>query len=247
MSQDRDPFTILSRLPDPEPDPVVMNATIAQSREAFANNRLRAARDTPLSWGNWLRRSALWLVPAGAGAAALAVAIVIAPGLMQTQSVPERNLVADRPMPSPSPELSRSADRPGAPSAPDAGIRMGVQPMPGQAPAEPQQTFGLIFEGNDIRIGMYLSNHALELYLPDTAGQPVLDTQGIVPGEEVELLAAFQRPDENLIAVRFRVDNTRFWRIYRPVDGVYARDVELSRLVSDAEDQAEVERRLAAN
>jgi hypothetical protein len=49
------------------------------------------------------------------------------------------------------------------------------------------------------------------------------------------------------VAVRIRVDAARFWRAYRPIDGSFARDQNLSNLIQDAPDKAEAERRLAAD
>ena len=232
MTGDRDPFDLLPRFVDPEPDPAIMNATIAQSREAFANQH---ARQKPGSWSHWLRNSAAWLAPAGVAAAALTVAIIVAPNLtgIVPSTTANREVVADRP-----------TDMPTAQS-PTQGTRMGMQPG-GQAPTASPPMLISSFEGTNVRIGSRLSRMGLELYLPDISGEETIDIQGIIAGEQLEILAAFQIPDRNIVAIRLRVDHTRFWRIYRPVDGKYARDTGLSELVTDAADQAEVERRLAA-
>lgn len=232
MTGDRDPFDLLPRFVDPEPDPAIMNATIAQSREAFANKH---AREKPASWTHWLRNSAAWLAPAGVAAAALTVAIIVAPNLTGTvpSTTANREVVADRP-----------TDMPTA-QPPTQGTRMGMQPG-GQAPTASPPMLISSFEGTNVRIGSRLSRMGLELYLPDISGEETIDIQGIIAGEQLEILAAFQIPDRNIVAIRLRVDDTRFWRIYRPVDGKYARDTALSELVTDAADQAEVERRLAA-
>lgn len=241
MSQDRDPFSLLPLFTDPEPDPVVMNATIAQSREAFTSHQARSGRSGRAPQRNWF----YWLMPATFGLAAIAVAVVVVPGLIQTTPPQNRDVVADLPTPAPSapPTLSRGGDEP---DTGETGVRMGIQPGPGQAPAAAPQLIS-VFEGENVRIGMRLSANMLELYLPDLTGEATIDSQVILTGEQLELLAAFRLPGEDLVAVQFRVDDTRFWRIYRPVDGAYARDTDLSAVVSDAADQAEIEQRLGAN
>ncbi len=255
MTDKRDPFELLPRFVDPEPDPVIMNATIAQSREAFARRQNKAPERAGLAL--WLRRSAHWLAPAGIGALAVVVAIVAAPALMRTEPTapasPEQ--VADAPSVAPpsSPgdtTLSRGnnqiADTPAADAAPaDGGTRMGMLPG-GEAPGEaPPQVISTL-EGSNVRIGLRLSTMALELYLPDISGEQTIDTQAIFSGEEIEVLEAFWMEDRDIVAVQFRADDSRFWRIYRPIDGAYERDTDLSALVSDAADQSEVESRLPA-
>ena len=248
MNQDRDPFELLPNFVDPEPDPVVMRAVIAQSSSAFANRR-QPARSEQNSFARWWRNSARWLMPAGVGVAAAAVALVVAPGMMQNavDPVADREVIADLPTPEPSTQLSRSAEvRTHSPSQ-EAAPRMGMQPVPGAAPAPVEALPQLIstYEGDGVRIGTRLDATALELYLPDISGEDTIDVQGLVPGEQIEILAAFAQQDADLIAVHFRVDDVRFWRIYHLVDGKYGRDPERSKLVSDAPDRAEVERRLA--
>ena len=76
MTDKRDPFELLPRFVDPEPDTVIMDATIAQSREAFLNRQNKAPdRSGPALW---FRRSAHWLAPASIGALAAVVAIAMA-------------------------------------------------------------------------------------------------------------------------------------------------------------------------
>lgn len=252
MTGERDPFELLPRFVDPEPDAVIMNATIAQSREAF----LRRQNNTPARSGlsSWFRRSAIWFAPAGMGAVAIVMAIVAAPGLMRTPpTAPATERVADAPSVAPpaSPgetSLSRGdtqlADAPSADAAPaSGGTRMGMLPG-GQAPAAlPPQVIST-FEGSNVRIGLRLSTMALELYLPDISGEATIDTQAIFAGEEIEVLEAFRIEARDIVAIRFRTNESLFWRIYRPVDGDYVRDMDLSAQVSDAVDQRDVESRL---
>lgn len=245
MSDERDPFKQLAKFADPEPDPVIMNATIAQSREAF----LRRSASTPQasSFGTWLMQSANWLMPASAGVAALVVGIAIAPGIMQS-SAP----VTPEPLPMEAPSLSRSADQMAiAPSdAPTPATRMGMQPQPGQPPAAPAAELPSIvsyFQGDGVRVGSRLDAEALELFLPDISGDEMIDAQNVMPGEEIEILAAFAIPDRDLFAVQLRVDDVRFWRIFAQTEGGYRREPELSRQVSNAASQAEVIERLAAD
>lgn len=248
MSQDRDPLLLLPRIVDPDPDPVVMNATIAQSREAFANRHVPQRRATP-SWSEKLRQSARFLVPAGLGAAALAIAIVVAPNLMQMPAETDRDLVADRPTAVPAeppPTLSRGGDEPTQAAPQDEGVRLGMQPPPSQPMPEAQPALPPIFEGDGVRIGTRTVGSEIEFYLPDLAGEPVIDSYVLLAGEDIEILAAFALPQDDIVALRLRVDEARFWRVYRPIDGVYARDPDLSALAADASDQAEVERLLAA-
>ena len=102
------------------------------------------------------------------------------------------------------------------------------------------------FQGDGIVIGTRLDATALEIYLPEISGEQTIDVQSVMPGETVEILSAFATPDGALIAVQFRVNDVRFWRLYSKLDGTFARDPERSKLVSNAPDKAEVNRRLAA-
>lgn len=252
MSDKSDPFELLPQFVDPEPDPVIMNATIAQSREAFTHRQNKAPDRSGLVF--WLRRSANRLAPASIGVLAVVVAIVAAPGLLRTTRTVPTNTeqVADAPVVAPPADttLSRGntqiADAPpGDATSGDGGTRMGMVPgggAPGQAAPQVVSTF----EGSNVRLGLRLSTMALELYLPDISGEATIDTQAIFSGEQIEVLDAFRVEGRDMVAVRFRVNESRFWRVYRPIDGAYARDMDLSALVSDAADQSEVETRLSA-
>lgn len=257
---ERDPFEMLPRFVDPEPDPVVMNATIAQSRDAFLRRQHRAVPPGATSWWTWLRRLPRWLLPVGAGSFALAAAVVMTTGVLQT--TPPSNpangqAVADGPAVAPPsaeapPILSRGedamvADAPDQSAQNTGGVRMGMQPMPRQEPVDSSLVPMSLFDGDDVRLGFRLTPAALLLYLPEISTEAPIDSQGIVPGEELEVLAAFGLPEQDLVAVQIRVDSTRFWRAYRPVNGAYGRDVDLSALILDAPDEAEARRRLTAN
>lgn len=257
MSQERDPFEKLARFEDPEPDSAVMRATIVRSRDAFVKQKSGSVQPKPVSWVDWLKQSANWLIPAGACIVAMTIAIVVVPSFnagpptSMDQETAARRLPpaapsqspAQSPTQAPSNELARSRDSTADRSGTGAGVRMGMRP--GQAPAEPPPVQTSIFQGNDIRIGSRLTSSALELYLPDISGERVIDSQGLIPGDEVEILDAFRITERDIVAIRLRDGSTRFWRIYSPKDGNYTRDPELSKLASDAADKAEVERRLS--
>ncbi|WEK03432.1 MAG: hypothetical protein P0Y65_14675 [Candidatus Devosia phytovorans] len=252
MSGDRDPFELMPRFVDPEPDPVTMNATIAQSREAFATRKVQPHATGPVSLAEWLSRSARWLVPAGAMAVALVAVIVATPSLTMTS--PDRmanQQVADSPvvMPPASTSLSRGDEQVAdMPAEEITGRRMGMTAPPAtqQASAEPLPQVVSSFQGDGVRLELRLDAEALEIYLPELSGAQMVDAQSVMPGEMVEILAAFLQPDRALMAIQIRVGDLRFWRIYQLVDRTYRRDPERSTLVSDAPDRAEVERRLAA-
>lgn len=251
MIQDRDPFELMSNFVDPEPDPVVMNATIAQSRHAFANRQNQPQHDSAFSPTHWVRQSANWLMPAGIGVAALVVALVIAPSFVRTnpESGRTREAVADLPtaMPSASTMPSRGDDTLADASSDNGGTRMGMQPAPaaGQTPTESLPQTISSFAGDGVVIGTRLDATAMEIFLPEISGEETIDVQGIIPGERTEIVAAFPLPDQDLVAVQFRANDVRFWRIYQLIEGKYGRDPERSQRVSNAADQAEVERRLA--
>lgn len=253
MSGNRDPFDLMSRFVDPEPDPVIMNATIAQSREAFIKRMAETHQADSMSLAQWFRQSARWLVPAGATALALFAIIVVSPNLIGTS--PDRmaeQQVADSPgvAPSAPTELSRSRDQVAdMPAEESTGRRMGVTVPPGAetAPVEPLPQVLSNFEGDGIRLGLRLDAEALEIYLPELSGERTIDAQSVMPGESVEILSAFLQPESTLLAIQIRVDDVRFWRVYQLVDGIYRRDPERSTLVSNAIDRAEVEQRLTAD
>src|SRR5690349_19377789 len=83
MNSDRDPLERMPQFLDPEPDPAVMRATIAQSREAFANRR-PSPQANANSVAHWFRQPVRWLIPVGVAVAALVVALLFAPGLLTT-------------------------------------------------------------------------------------------------------------------------------------------------------------------
>lgn len=255
MNVQHDPLQNLQRLSVPEPDPVTMNSTIAQSREAFVSSFSRGQAPRSESFGDWFRRSTRWLMPTTVGVGALAIAMIV---VVQTDMVStfgpnsaDRDIVADipdipAPPPAPSTSLSRGGDTTSEASPDNTGIRLGIQPNPGQPVGEPLPEQSFIFAGEGIRIGARLSAMAFDISLPDISGETVIDSQPMLPGEQIELLSAFRLEEQQIVAVQFRVDDTRFWRIYRPVEGQYTRDQETSLLVSDANDRAEVEQRLSA-
>lgn len=243
MSANRDPFELLPHFVDPEPDPVVMKATIAQSRDAFSRRSHPVAGGQSRAVSDWVRNSLSWLIPAGAGALALVAAIVVTPSLMDTGNRQNDQMVADSADAMP-PTLSRGDNISDTPTPGTGGVRMGMQPPPGVASQDLVPQAETIFSGDNIRITVRPTPSALELYLPDIAGAPLIDSQGVLPGESVEVLAAFQMSEPSLVAVRLRVDDSFFWRIYRQTEGAFTRDTALSALVSDAADRAEVEQRI---
>lgn len=255
MTDQRDPFELLLRFVDPEPDAVIMNATIAQSREAFVRRHNNTPRRPGLAV--WLRQSVSLLAPAAMGTVAIVAVIVAAPSLLRTPpTAPVTERVADAPSVTPPASsnetvLSRG-DNQSADAAPsdigpaNGGTRMGMQPGPQQPGGPPPQVIST-FQGSNVRIGLRLSTMSLELYLPDISGEATIDNQALFAGERLEVLEAFRMEERDIVAIRFRATESLFWRIYRPVDGVYARDMELSALVADATDQDDVESRLSAD
>ncbi len=243
MSPDRDPFDLLAHLPDAEPDPAIMQATIAQSREAFAQ-RQRPSRTVAQARPGWFDRLRTWMAPAAIGVVAVVAAIVVAPGVMRQPSAPPAP--AGMPADEAPPQLSRAPADETVAEAPAAEPprRMGMQPPPAPSIAAPEAEQMAIFEGEDIRIGTRLAATGLDLLFPDLSGDQVVDSQPLLPGEEIALLDAFRLPGPDLVAVRFHVDQEQFWRVYRRVEGTYARDAALSELASDAPDAAEARRRL---
>lgn len=244
ITPDHDRLKLLTEVKDPDPDPEVMKAVIAQSRDAFERKEARPplAKKRP---GERLRKSLQWLTPlAAAGMAVLAI-VLIRPGLMDgPQGDRSRDpVVADAPAAhSEPPTLSRGANAPA-----EGSVRLGArapQGQPNQQIVDPQTLPMSIFAGDGVRIGFRLTPEAVLLYLPDTAPDTPIDSQGLLPGEEVELLAAFALPESDIVAVRIRVDAARFWRAYTATGGALARDAELSALISEAPDQAEATQRL---
>lgn len=246
---DRDPLTRLPEINDPEPDPVIMNAHIAQSREAFIEHHARQPRHTKTAPGWRLQ----WLLPAGMGALALVVALVVAPSLIQAPFDEDATTqVAEAPVsPLPSAEAPPTLSRGGGSDTPEQaeageGVRMGMQPGQPAQQVDPLSLPLTEFPADGVRLGYRQTPSELLLYLPEISTEQPIDSQMVLGGEDVEILAAFALADDEIVAVQLRVDDTRFWRVYRPVEGLYARDSDLSALVSDASDQGEVEQRLSA-
>ncbi|WLS05885.1 hypothetical protein [Shinella oryzae] len=237
-----DPFELLQHIVAPEPDAEAMKATIAQSREAFIG---RSASRTAhgRSWADRMQDWRFWLVPAGATALVVIAAIAFAPELIPGRDRQTGPLVADSGGDDTPPTFSRSRQTAESnPAAKKDGERMGMRPAPGTSPDTPATA--TIVDGDNIRIGVRSTPSLLELYLPDMVGAPVIDQQGVLPGELAKVVTAFEMKQMGAIAVRFQSDDVRFWRIYRKIDGVFKRDPELSGVVSDAPDRTEVERRL---
>lgn len=248
MSQDRDHFELLRYFVDPEPDPVVMQAVISQSREKFANRRPSFANETN-SHSPWMRRFALWLLPVGVATFAGALMVstyLLQPGLGTDTN---RDVIAEVPAPGApkSTELSRGNDMLADQAPADTSRRLGAQSVPsdGQEAIETVPQIVSRFEGDGVIIGTRLDTTGLEIYLPDLSGEQTIDVQGLMPGEHAEILNAFAQPEKSdLVAIHLRIGDVRFWRIYHLVDRKYGRDPERSKLVSDARDRVEVERRL---
>ncbi|EKF61545.1 hypothetical protein QWE_00035 [Agrobacterium albertimagni AOL15] len=247
MSKDRDHLELLQYLVAPEPDPVVMQAVISQSRENFVNRRPSLAGEVS-SPSLLMRRFAVWLLPVGVATfagALMVTAYLLQPGPGTDRS---RDVIAEVPAPaSPDPtELSRGNDVPRGQTPADTSRRLGAQSLPsaGQRPIGALPQIVSRFEGDGVVIGTRRDATGLEIYLPELSGEETIDVQGLMPGEDAEILGAFALPASNLVAIRFGAGDVRFWRIYHRVDGKYGRDPERSKLVSDAQDRAEVERRL---
>lgn len=51
---------------------------------------------------------------------------------------------------------------------------------------------------------------ALELYLPEITGEAAIDRQAIMAGEEIEVLEAFRMDARDIVAIRFRADESLF-------------------------------------
>ncbi|MHA6732121.1 hypothetical protein [Devosia sp. A369] len=247
---ERDPFDLLPQFADPEPDPVVMQAVIAQSREAFARRQTRRAAAEQGLWDRvcaWLSVSPVWLVPAGIGAFGVVVALAVVPGLMMT---PPSGPALDHAVAEAPPAQPPAVSEPGPVLSRGDGIRMGAQPSPSGQLIEPDAAPMSIFDGDGVQLGYRVTPAEMLIYRldTDTDTEGLVDSQPLVPGEQSDIRGAFVtslgQPD--LLVAQIRVDDSVFWRAYRLVDGAYARDSELSALLSDAPDQTEAKRRLAA-
>lgn len=251
MTARQDPFALLNDLPEPQPDPVIMNAVIAQSAAEFSRRRTEANR--PRNRPFFPPSSMLaWLVPAGCAAFGLVAGIALAPLMGPTVQVDRSGemVVADAP-PSPvelPPTLSRGEPAPDA-DVPGAGavVRMGAQPGPHLGPPPAQSAMVTTFDGEDIRVGARFTATTLDLFLPDLSGDAVIDQQGMLPGEEIEILAAFHETEPDRVAIRLRVNEQSFWRVYEPENGAYARNVALSARVASAQTSADVRTLLSQN
>ena len=236
MSSGRDPFLELQHHRDLEPDPIVMRETIGRSVDAF----VRARRPSPkTSAGAWLARfypSARWRAPVGVAVFALVALFVALPVAMHSLPFhPNAGREALAPRDAPMAEVSRE---------PTASARMGARPLPAPAPPPAEEAIS-IFVGDGVRVGFRLSPSELELFLPDLGAGRGIDKQILILGEEAEILDAFALSDLDLIAIRLRVDDARFWRVYRLVDGAYVRDADLTARLADASDRAEARQSLA--
>lgn len=256
MSAGRDPFDELSRHRDPDADPAIMQATIAQSVAAF---RARPAHVVPhggiRAWLHNRLPSAGWRAPVGVGAFAVVAMLVALPVALRT-TPPET--VTDM-------EAAPSPDAPSTQAERGAGATrsMGLRPPPERsralapaqepalaptpAPAPPPEGPGSVFEGRDVRVGSRLIPSALELFLPDISGERAIDNLALVPGAQAQVLSAFRLPERGLVAISLRVDRARFWIAYRLVDGAYVRDAASTARIGDAPDDAEAQRRLVAD
>lgn len=246
---ERDPFDLLAGFADPEPDPVIMKSTIAQSRDAFLRRSATAERNSV--WAR-LRQSSGWLVPAGVGAVALVAAMLVFPSLApRTPVVPsDAPTVADAPaVASPDqPTTQAPAIATGPEQAtPGGGTRMGMQPSPtrpGGAGSTLARERSSIFEGSNVRVEVRQTPSMLELYLPELAPAGPIDRQALLQGELAKVIAAFQDADRAIVAIRLDLDGALVWRAYRLADGAYGRDPVLSDRIADAPDEAEVRARL---
>jgi hypothetical protein len=246
MTARQDPFSLLNALPEPQPDPVLMNAVIAQSAAEFSRRRTEANR--PRNRPFFPRSGLLaWLVPTCCAAFGVVAGIALAPMMGPTVQIDRSGdmVVAEAP-PSPAdlpPTLSRGAPAPDAETqSPGTGevVRMGAQSGPRLGPPPAQSAMVTTFAGEDVRVGARFTATTLALFLPDLSGDAIIDQQGMLPGEEIEILAAFRQTDPDRVAIRLRVNAQSFWRVYEPENGAYTRNAALSARVATAETSADV-------
>ena len=263
---DRDPFELLPGLIDPEPDPGVMRATIAASREAFLR-RQQGGRTVGPGWherlADWLRSRRNWMAPVAAGAFAAALAVAILPGPLMTPERPDAvgdgEQVADLPAPAVPPDtaLSRGRDADSEAvaeplPAPTGPIRMGAQPAPDAPPPDrdladlsPMQ---IVHGDGDLRLGYRFVADRLDLFLLDeAAGGRQIDSIPVPPGASGRPGEAFilRRDGAEILVVQTELGDDTAWHAYEVTDGSIGRNEALSARIADASDRREVEARLA--
>lgn len=260
---DRDPFDALRRLPDPEPDPEVMRKAIAASREAFAQQRAGKRQLQSRGWRARIReafaRPSAWLVPAGAGAFAVVIAIGVLPGVLtqpalfdgatQRQAAPAEALMERE-----APAMAEAQPAPVAPE-PEGADRFSAAPPPAPAPAAAPALADAvpaemeIYAEDGIRLGYRIGDGRYSLFLLSGAGDLAMDERAL-GAESIEIIDALRmrRPGEpEIIAVRTRTDaGAPAWDAYVFTGMDIDRDAQLSALIADAADAREVKARLDA-
>lgn len=221
-----DPLDLLRRLPAPEPDPARMRATIAAARARFADGA--PSRPDPRRRG-WL----IWLVPATAGLAALALVAVTMP---QTDSP---RLAGSDPA-NEEPALARDG---AAPSGPIMGARPPQTAAPsGRELPPPTQTHD--FDG--FQIVVHDQDGAVSLsFLRDGTATP-FDRRSLEPGAGFALLDAFLTTSDQgeFLLLQSRIGDVVNWDVFTiGPDGIRLSGA-LSMRVHDAPDRAAAARRL---
>jgi len=258
---ERDPFSVLARLPVPEPNEAAVRAVVAASRSAF----LRRAHAGPSAAGHGMfarlkerfGRFPPWMVRGGLGLAGTVVAAAVLAVILMLQedldTPPGEPSVAE----APAGEAPADAAGPGAPESPLPGsVRMGAQPTPpGQpvAPAVvPDSGEGALdpFEGDRIRLGSRLEGDQFAIYLIWDGGRRLLGQVAAEPGQEIVDATRYPRPrgEPEVIAVATGGPGgaTRTWAAFLLDQSSARLDPELTEVLVGATDAADVEQRINA-
>lgn len=236
---EQNPFEILSRIPDPEPDLEKMEDAARRSSEAFAKQRSRAK---PTSHSNPLQKMRLWLadhanriIPATAGACAVAVALVVVMPQLRGPAAPPVPSMEQAPT-----SFAREKSTPLADQAEQSQSRMGVRPSPVPQKVSPEQQPVLErYDFDALHLGVINTAQTTAIYLIEGNIQRQLeisrkeaDVKGVITDA---LLHQGNTGSPQLLLIRFRLGEMEGWRVFVKSGAGFAFSKELTAIAGQAE------------
>lgn len=241
---EQNPFEILSRIPDPEPDLGKMEDAARRSSEAFAEQRSRAKLTSHSNpWQKvrlWLADHANRIIPTTAGACAVAVALVVVVPQLRGPAAPPAPSMEQAPVEQVPTSVAREKSAPLADQAEQSQSRMGVRPAPVPQKVSPDQQPVLErYDFGSLHLGVINTAQTTAIYLIEGNIQRQLeisrkeaDVKGVITDA---LLHQGNTGAPQLLLIRFRLGAVEGWRVFVKSGAGFAFSKELTAIAGQAE------------
>lgn len=241
---EQNPLEILSRIPDPEPDLEKMEDAARQSSAAFAEQVSRAKPISPANpWQKmqlWLADRAKHIIPATAGACAVAVALVVFVPQLRGPAAPPSPSMEQTPSKQVPTSVSREKSKPLADDAGHSQSRMGVRPAPVPQKVSPDQQPVLErYDFGSLHLGVINTAETTAMYLIEGNIQRQLeisrkeaDIKGVITDA---LLHQGNTGSPQLLLIRFRLGEVEGWRVFVRRGAGFAFSKELTAIARQGE------------